>query len=185
MYASRTRREKFSGHDKNCPQNATDHEESGNEFQAAGPATEKARRPNIERRCRGKSSRLQLPDRRCCRQSMSKVWMQQSFMYCGPCAADTRYTRKHKVLGDCRPAGRGGFLIHVKTIPWRWRTSTMVRKSVPDDQSDNAETCGVPLLFLARPELHVLLNRDRLGQEDSPSVGRHAGNMQEWRLGYR
>ena len=27
--------------------------QSGNEFQAAGPATEKARRPNMERQCRG------------------------------------------------------------------------------------------------------------------------------------
>jgi len=28
VYASRTRRETFSGHDENCPQNATDHKDS-------------------------------------------------------------------------------------------------------------------------------------------------------------
>ena len=37
---------------------------SGNEFQAAGPATEKARRLNIERRCRGTDSWWQPAERR-------------------------------------------------------------------------------------------------------------------------
>jgi len=62
VYASRTRKEEFSGHDKNCQQNASD-VEGGNEFQAAGPATEKARRPNIQRRDRGTSSWRQPADR--------------------------------------------------------------------------------------------------------------------------
>jgi len=40
VYASRTRKEKFSGHDENCQQNTSDLEGSlaGTEFQAAGPA---------------------------------------------------------------------------------------------------------------------------------------------------
>ena len=43
MYASRTRKEKFWGHDENSQKNVSDLE--GNEFQVTGPAIEKARTP--------------------------------------------------------------------------------------------------------------------------------------------
>ena len=49
MYASRTRKEEFSGHDENCQQDSSDLE--GSLVTSSGPATEKARRPNIERWC--------------------------------------------------------------------------------------------------------------------------------------
>ena len=83
MYASKTRKEKFSGPGENVKGTR---DGSGNEFQAAGPATEKARRPNIECRCRGRlptADGMQTADRRCWRRAMSEVWMQQSVMYCG------------------------------------------------------------------------------------------------------
>jgi len=57
-----------------------------------------------------------------------------------------------------------------------WKTVTRAATMKP--------LCGVPLLFSARPDLHVPQNRDRLGQRDSPSACRRAANMQDQDLGY-
>ena len=60
MYAGKTRKEQFSGPGENCQRNVTDL--AGilwyNEFQVAGTATEKARRPNMERRCMSRYEQL-------------------------------------------------------------------------------------------------------------------------------
>ena len=52
-------------------------EESGNEFQTIGAATEYDRRPNLLRRCRGTTSWRRLADRRRWRLETSDVRMQQ------------------------------------------------------------------------------------------------------------
>jgi len=56
---------------------------SGNEFQAIGPPTEKARRLNVFRRKRGTVRRWRLADRKCCRLATSETGMQQSTRYLG------------------------------------------------------------------------------------------------------
>jgi len=100
--------------------------------------------------------------------------------------SSVRYTLQHKVLRSCRPAGRGGFSIHADTVLWRWRTSA----SCPEDCSRWPErqrwnfVCRVPLLFSARPDLHVLQNGDRERERDSTSVCRRAGNMPDRHLGF-
>jgi len=55
--------------------------ESGSEFHSIGPATEKARRPNVLRRCRGTINVWRLADLRCWRLEMSEVREQQSIRY--------------------------------------------------------------------------------------------------------
>jgi len=93
-------------------------------------------------------------------------------------SSSLQYPVHHEVLRGCRTAGRGGFSIQGETVLWRWRTSA----SGPEDCSRWPErqrwnfVCRVPLLFSARPHLHVLQNGYRLGQRDSPSACRHAGN---------
>ena len=94
--------------------------------------------------------------------------------------------RQHKVIRGWRPAGSGGFAFHARTVLWIWRMSANGLKECSrwlEWQRWNF-VCGVPLLFSAWPDLHVPQNGDRLGQEDSPSVCRHAGNMRYRRLGY-
>jgi len=56
---------------------------SFNEFQVAGPATEKARRPNVERRCRGTNSWWQPADRRCIAADTYRITLAQTryFLY--------------------------------------------------------------------------------------------------------
>jgi len=49
------------------------------QFQAAGPATEKARRPYVERLCRWTSSWRQLAERRRRREATSEIGVQQVF----------------------------------------------------------------------------------------------------------
>jgi len=60
---------------------------SGNEFQADGPATEKARRPYVCYRWRGSTRSRRLADLRCCREATSETGKQRSTKYCGawPC----------------------------------------------------------------------------------------------------
>ena len=66
-------------------------------FHTVGPATEKARRPNMERRCRATSIRQQPADRRRCRRAMSEVWMQQSATYCGVVLQFSEFTKLRQV----------------------------------------------------------------------------------------
>ena len=65
-------------------------ERDGSHSSSSRPATEKARRPNMERRCRGTNSWWQPADRRCWRRAMSEVWMQQCVIYCGAVLPATR-----------------------------------------------------------------------------------------------
>ena len=53
------------------------------QFQTAGPATEKARRPFVERQCRGTSSWRRLAERRWRRDATSEIGVQQSVTYEG------------------------------------------------------------------------------------------------------
>ena len=57
---------------------------SSNEFQADGPATEKARRPYVHNRCRGRTRSRRLADLRCCREATSETGRQRSTKYCAP-----------------------------------------------------------------------------------------------------
>jgi len=70
-----------------------------------------------------------------------------------------RYTLQHvKILRGCRPAKRRGFTVHADTVLWRWRTSANGREDRSrwlQQQRWNL-VCRVPLLFSARPDLHVL-----------------------------
>jgi len=54
---------------------------SGNEFQAIGPPTTKARRPNVLRRNRGTVRKCRLADLRCCWLTKSETKMQWSTKY--------------------------------------------------------------------------------------------------------
>jgi len=86
--------------------------------------------------------------------------------------SSVRHTLQHKVLRGCRPVGRGGFSIHAVTVLWRWRTSASGLEDCsrwPQQQRWNFVR-GVPLLFSARPDLHVPQNGDRLGRRASPST---------------
>ena len=56
---------------------------SHRQFQAAGPATEKARRPYVERLCRRTSSWRRLAERRWRRDATSEIGVQQSVRYEG------------------------------------------------------------------------------------------------------
>jgi len=49
---------------------------SGDEFQAIGPPTEKARRPNVFRRKRRTVRKLRLADRKCCNIRTSNLYLQ-------------------------------------------------------------------------------------------------------------
>ena len=60
---------------------------SGSAFQAIGPATEKARRPNCVRRWRGTLTWLHLAERRCCLLAISETGVQRSVII-----AKNRYT---------------------------------------------------------------------------------------------
>ena len=48
-----------------------------------GPATEKARRPYVRNRCRGRTRSRRLADLRCCREATSETGRQRSIKYCG------------------------------------------------------------------------------------------------------
>ena len=53
-----------------------------------------------------------------------KVYVVSAFLH------DEKFSLvQHKVLRGCRPAGRGGFSVHTKTVLWRWRMSA----NVPED----------------------------------------------------
>ena len=65
---------------------------SGSAFQAIGPATEKARRPNCVRRWRGTSSWLLLAERRCCLLAISATGVLRSAKYGGALCCIQRWT---------------------------------------------------------------------------------------------
>jgi len=75
VYASRTRKEEFSGHDENCQRNASDLEHSL--VTSSRPPGRPQKRPDDrtsnDRRCRGTSIWRQPADCRCCRRAMSEV----------------------------------------------------------------------------------------------------------------
>ena len=75
MYASRLRAKEILDHTESSTERVGSLKVYGDMLQAIGPATEKARRPNIKRRRRGTNSCWQLADRRCWRQAMSAIGM--------------------------------------------------------------------------------------------------------------
>jgi len=81
---------------------------SGNEFQADGPATEKARRPYVCNRWRGRTRSRRLADRKCCREVTSETGRQTSTKYCRawPCMQlcimmQSLYVTRSGTLSQC------------------------------------------------------------------------------------
>ena len=105
--ASKTRKEKFSGHDENCQKNVSDLEDSL--VTSSTPSGQPQRRPDdgtsntgVEAWAADGNRRTHKPlyyqpqgsmaDHRCYRRAMSEVLMQQSVMYCGALCCRHRWT---------------------------------------------------------------------------------------------
>jgi len=74
--------------------------------------------------------------------------------------SSVRYTLQNKVLRACRPAGRGGFLIHAGTVLGRWTTSA----NGPDDpvQMTGAATLKLSALALRSFSVQVFRSADMI-----------------------